>query len=284
MSTIDTQTPIVSADWLRDHHGAPHMKVLDASWHMPASNRDARAEFEDGHIPGAAYFDIDAVSDPESSLPHMLPSAAAFAHDAGALGIANADHVVVYDTVGLFSAARAWWMFRAFGHERVSVLDGGLPAWTASGGPIDTGPAAPVLATYEASDPSPAVVALQEMQEISTAASHVILDARPAGRFTGADPEPRPGLPSGHMPNAISMPFSSVIADDGRLKAPDELRALLGNAGALSGRPVVTTCGSGVTAAVLSLALARIGVTGSSLYDGSWTEWASTPGCPIETG
>lgn len=282
-NTDDPRT-LVSVQWVRDHIFDPKLVLLDASWHMPAAERDPYAEFVDGHIPGARFFDIDAISDTSSSLPHMLPTAEAFAASVSGLGISNADQIIIYDAVGLFSAARAWWMFRAMGHRNVAVMDGGLPAWLASGGTTTDAEEDFAPASYEARLNPHAVTSLSAMQAASADASHVILDARPAGRFDGSQPEPRPGLPSGHMPNATSLPFPDVVTADGCLKSPSDLENLFAGLEVGHKKNIITTCGSGVTAAILTLALARIGVEDTSLYDGSWTQWGSTEGCPIETG
>ncbi len=284
MSGQDDPQTLVSVGWLLERLNDPDVKVLDASWHMPATNRDAAAEYATGHIPGAGFFDIDVVSDTASTLPHMLPTADAFASAVGSLGISNTDQVVIYDTVGLFSAARAWWMFRTMGHQNVAVLDGGLPAWQAAGGDVSQGVSAVKQAVFEAQLGASAVRGLDDMKAASSSGSHAILDARPTGRFDGSQPEPRPGLPSGHMPNATSLPFSSVVTPEGTLKPAEDLRALFDDLALADDQNVITTCGSGVTAAILTLALARIGVNDTSLYDGSWTEWASSDDCPIETG
>lgn len=274
---------LVSVDWVQARITKPGLVMLDASWHMPAAKRDPRAEHAQAHIAEARFFDIDAISDASSSLPHMLPAADGFARSVRDLGVTNADQIVIYDTVGLFSAARAWWMFRAMGHQNVAVMDGGLPAWIASGGET-TGREEPVTpSAYTATLNMDAVASLAAMKAASKAASHVILDARPAGRFDGTQPEPRPGLPSGHMPNSISIPFSSVVTANGFLKSSLALSELFQCLGVGEDKKTITTCGSGVTAAILTLALARIGVSETSLYDGSWTEWGSTDGCPIET-
>ncbi|WP_043949105.1 3-mercaptopyruvate sulfurtransferase [Candidatus Phaeomarinobacter ectocarpi] len=282
-NTDDPRT-LVSVQWVRNHISDRNLVLLDASWHMPAAERDPYAEYVDGHIPGARFFDIDAISDTSSPLPHMLPTAEAFAASVSGLGISNADQIIIYDAVGLFSAARAWWMFRAMGHQNVAVMDGGLPAWLASGGTTTDAEEDFEPAPYEAQLNPRAVTSLSAMQAASAGASHVILDARPAGRFDGSQPEPRPGLPSGHMPNATSLPFPNVVTADGCLKSPSDLENLFAGLEVGHKKNIITTCGSGVTAAILTLALARIGVEDTSLYDGSWTQWGSTEGCPIETG
>ncbi|MEO0962477.1 MAG: 3-mercaptopyruvate sulfurtransferase [Pseudomonadota bacterium] len=281
---MDDPRTLVSVKWVRDHISDPNLVLLDASWHMPAAERDPQAEYANGHIPGARFFDIDAISDTSSPLPHMLPAAETFASSVSSLGISNTDQIVVYDTVGLFSAARAWWMFRAMGHDKVAVMDGGLPAWLAAGGTTTDAEEQFECSAYEARLSSRAVTSLSAMQAASEGASHVILDARPAGRFDGSQPEPRPGLPSGHMPKATSLPFSNVVTAEGFLMSPPDLENLFAGLGVGPDKDIITTCGSGVTAAILTLALARIGVEDTSLYDGSWTQWGSADGCPIETG
>lgn len=271
--------PLISVDELQARLGA--VKVLDASWHL--DGRDARAGFADGHVPGAVFFDLDAASDRDSALPHMLPTPRAFAAFAGALGIKETDHIVVYDTAGLFSAARVWWMFRVMGAERVQVLDGGLPAWRASGGEIETGVArAPAPVRFEARFTPDAVVGVEEVRA-ALAASDQVVDARGAARFRGEAAEPRPGVRSGHMPGAINLPYSALLTSEGLLKRGAALEAAFRDAGVDIDRPVTTTCGSGVTAAILSLGLAELGY-GSRLYDGSWAEWGSRADTPIQAG
>lgn len=274
---------ILSPQELAAASSAGNIRIVDASWYMPAQNRDARAEFEAAHIPGAVFFDQDAVVDPQSSLPHTLPSPSVFSKAAGALGLSSDDRIVVYDGVGLFSAARVWWMLRAFGASDVVVLDGGLPAWLAAGLPTQTGPARPQPAHFDAREPGDAVVGLEAMRHIVESGSIAIADARPAERFSGSAPEPRAGVRSGHMPGASSLPFSALQAD-GRLKDDAALRAAFRDAGIDPDAPVVTTCGSGVTAAVINLALESLGNHGAKLYDGSWTEWGSHSDTPVETG
>ncbi|QOG05675.1 3-mercaptopyruvate sulfurtransferase [Aureimonas sp. OT7] len=274
---------ILSPQELAAASSAGKLRIVDASWYMPAQDRDARAEFEAAHIPGAVFFDQDAVVDPQSSLPHTLPSPSVFSKAAGALGLSSDDRIVVYDGIGLFSAARVWWMLRVFGARDVLVLDGGLPAWLAAGLPTESGPAQPQPAHFEAREPGDAVVGLEAMRRIVESGSLQIADARPAERFSGSAPEPRAGVRSGHMPGASSLPFSEVQAD-GRLKDEAALRAAFRDAGIDPDAPVVTTCGSGVTAAVINLALESLGNRGAKLYDGSWTEWGSHSDTPVETG
>ena len=274
---------IISPQELAAASGAGEVRVVDASWYLPAQKRDARAEFEAAHIPGAVFFDQDAVVDPQSTLPHALPSPAVFSAAAGALGLSSSDRIVVYDGMGLFSAARVWWMLRVFGARDVRVLDGGLPAWQAAGLPTRSGPAHPKPAHFDAAEPGDAVVGLEDMRRIVDSGTLPIADARSTERFSGNAPEPRAGVRSGHMPGAFSLPFGE-LQDDGRLKDEAGLRTAFRNAGIDPEAPVVTTCGSGVTAAVINLALESLGNRNAKLYDGSWTEWGSQGDTPVETG
>lgn len=259
--------------------------MLDASWYLPAAGRDARAEHRAARLPGARYFDLDAASEPHSSLPHMLPTAADFGAYAGSLGVGSDDQVIVYDGSGNnLSAARAWWMFRAFGHRAVALLDGGLGRWRAEGRPIVQGEEPPAVPRVCAARLEPTLVrTAAQVAEALLSGSAQVVDVRSAGRFTGRDPEPRPGLPSGHMPGARNLPYTELVDGDGLVLPPDRLRERLRAAGIEAGRPVIATCGSGTTACNLLLALERLGQGGAALYDGSWTEWAGS-GRPVTTG
>ncbi|MEX6506543.1 3-mercaptopyruvate sulfurtransferase [Jiella sp. M17.18] len=268
---------------LAPHLGRAGLSVVDASWYLPVQGRVAYAEFEAAHVPGAVFFDQDEVVEPGSNLPHTLPSPEIFAEAAGRLGISETDTIVVYDGMGLFSAPRVWWMFRTFGARDVRILDGGFPAWREAGLPIGTGPAGPRRAIFTPHFDAGAVASLSDMRGIVADGSRQIADARPADRFAGAVPEPRAGVRSGHMPGARNVPIVS-LAESGRLKSPDALRAVFAAAGIDPEKPVVTSCGSGVTAAVISLALESLGSRDLKLYDGSWTEWGSADDTPVETG
>jgi thiosulfate/3-mercaptopyruvate sulfurtransferase len=275
---------LVSAEWLRDRLRQPGVVVLDATLWLPHEGRDAHAEFVAAHIPGALFFDIEAFSDPDTPLPHMVPSPGRFARLAGALGIGPGSEVVVYDQRGIFSAPRAWWLFRLFGHPAVAVLDGGLPAWRAAGFDIEQGerpPPAPQ--TFHADLHAAKLRGLGEVRDAIASGSAMVIDARPAARFAGSVPEPRPGVRPGHIPGAASLPFPDLLDAQQKLLPPDRLRAVLARAGIDGGRPVTTYCGSGVTAAVLNFAMLRAGLPEGSLYDGSWTEWGSRPDLPVET-
>lgn len=281
----DLNDNLVSTDWLEEHLTAPDIVVFDASWHMPAEGRDARAEFLAEHIPGALFFDIDALSDTESALPHMLPPPEKFAAKMRRLGVGDGKQIVCYDTKGLFSAARAWWMFKVFGHNDVAILDGGMAKWKAEGRPLEDGPAGPrqerhFTARLNATSVSDAADVLRAVQEHTAQ----IVDARSASRFSGVEPEPREGLRSGHMPGARNVHYAVLLNPDGTLKRPSELRSAFESAGVDLSRPVITSCGSGVTAAILSLALEAVDHHEHSLYDGSWTEWGGRDELPVVTG
>lgn len=263
-------SPLISTQDLAARLGDPDLRLVDASWHL--DGRDGRPDFETARLPRGVFFDLDASSDPDSSLPHMLPTATAFAARMGGLGISDQDAIVVYDTVGIRSSARAWWMFRVMGAADVRVLDGGLPKWLAEGRPVESGPSdAPAPAVFR---PRPDVSAVADFADVrdALAGGVQVLDARSGGRFHGREPEPRAGLRSGHMPGALNLPFPVLLEADGTMKRGPALEQAFREGGVDPDRPVVTTCGSGVTAAILSLGLAVLGKP-SRLYDGSWAEW-----------
>ena len=274
--------PLVSTEWLAEN--LDRVRVVDGSWHMPSDGRDAAAEFLAARIPGAVHFDLEAISDHANPLPHMLPSPEAFAAAVGALGIASADSIVVYDSRGLFSAARVWWMFRVMGHENVAVLDGGLPRWVAEGRPVVSGPAqAPASRTFVPRFRPDLVRDADQVLRVAESREALILDARAADRFRGEAPEPRPGLRSGHIPGSSNLPWPTLLKEGALLPAGD-LAKRFADADVDTGRPLVTTCGSGVSAATLSLALAILGRWDVPVYDGSWTEWGGDESFPVATG
>lgn len=273
-------TPLIVATDLKALLGRPDLRIVDASWHL--DGRDGRIDFERARIPGAVFFDLEAGSDRSSPLPHMLPAAGDFAAHVAALGISDQDDIVVYDTLGLVSAARIWWMLRTFGAARVRVLDGGLPAWRAAGGSLEAGPRSPpVPGRFRARRDADAVADRSDVAAAADAGVQV-LDARSAGRFAGTAPEPRPGLRGGHMPGACNLPFVDLLMPDSTMKRGSVLEAAYRAAGVDPDRPVITSCGSGVTAAILSLGLAVLDRP-SRLYDGSWAEWGGRDDTAIET-
>ncbi|MEI5679772.1 MULTISPECIES: 3-mercaptopyruvate sulfurtransferase [unclassified Mesorhizobium] len=274
---------VVDADWLQAKLKTPGISIVDASWYLPAQKRDARAEYDAAHVPGAVFFDVDMVIDPDSDLPHMLPRPNVFAQHVGSMGISADDTIVIYDGPGFFSAPRVWWMFRVMGVFQVYILDGGFDGWKAAGLPVTSEPTKTAGSVFHADFDAARVASLADMRRIVESHERQIADARPAGRFTGVDPEPRAGMRSGHMPGARSVPASS-LSENGQFLPLDRLREKLEGAGLDLSQPIVTSCGSGVTAAVITLALESLGHTDNKLYDGSWTEWGGLSDTPVATG
>ena len=275
---------LVSTDWLAAHLDDPNVIVLDSSYYLANAKRDAEGEFLAGHIPGAQRFDIDAVSDQSNPLPHMLPSPEQFAGQVGALGVGDGTMIVIYDGIGLYGAARVWWTFRAFGAEQVFVLDGGMPKWKAENHPLETGPAkSRAPKTFTPKFDRALVASIDDVQKVLLDKTAQVVDARAADRFRGEAPEPRAGLRGGHMPGSFNVPFGEVLKD-GRLTAPHKIAAAFRQAGVDLDKPVVTSCGSGVTASILSFAIDALGKQPSRVYDGSWSEWGARPDTPVVTG
>lgn len=279
----ETSRFVVTADWLQERLGSPGLRIVDGSWYLPAQGRDGRAEYDAAHIPGSIFFDQDVAVDPDASLPHTMPSASDFARYAGSMGIAVEDTIVVYDGPGFFSAPRVWWLFRVMGARNVLLFDGGIDRWKREGRPVTGEPTKIAPCLFDVDFDESRVASLERMRDIVDSGSSQIADARPAGRFSGAEPEPRAGMRSGHMPGARNVPAMSLSKDGSLLPLP-ELRRKLDEAGVDLDRPVVTSCGSGVTAAVVTLALESLGHTDNRLYDGSWSEWGGRPDTPVVTG
>lgn len=280
----DDPKTLVSTDWLAQHLKDPDLRIIDASWHMPGTERDAKAEHAAAHIPGARFFDIDDISDHRSDLPHMAPPVEKFISRMRAMGIGDGHQVVVYDASGLFSAARVWWTFRLMGKMDVAVLDGGFPKWQAEGREIEDMPPMVRDRHITVQRQSGLVKDVTQVASASKLAEVEIIDARTTARFKGEAAEPRPGLRSGHIPNSKNLPFGSLLNGNSTLKTPAELRATFETAGVDLSKPAITTCGSGVTAAIISLALERIGHRNHALYDGSWAEWGMFDDLPIAKG
>ncbi|TKA95259.1 3-mercaptopyruvate sulfurtransferase [Cereibacter changlensis] len=269
----DDPRTLVSTDWLAAHLRDPDLRLLDASWFMPGTPRDPGAEHEAAHIPGARFFDIDEISDQRSSLPHMAPPPEKFISRMRAMGVGDGHQVVVYDSTGIFSAPRVWWTFRLMGKLDVAVLDGGFPKWQAEGHPVEDMPAQVRDRHITVQRQAGLVKDVTQVAHASKLGEAEIIDARSAPRFAGSEPEPRPGLRSGHIPGSKNLPWSNLLNSDGTMKSPEALRRLFTEAGVDLAKPAITTCGSGISAAILSLALERIGHRNHSLYDGSWAEW-----------
>jgi thiosulfate/3-mercaptopyruvate sulfurtransferase len=269
---------LVSTEWLAGALGAPDLMVFDATKYLPNEPYDGLTKYREAHIPGARFFDIDVVADPDTNLPHMAPTAGRFARLMGDMGISNATRVIFYDQKGLQSSARGWWLMKLFGHEKAAVLDGGLPKWLAEGRVTESGDAKPAApSSYTPDFRADLVKGIGDVKRIIAQGGALILDARAKGRFDGTAPEPRPGLPSGHMPGAKSVPFNELLNADFTMKDAASLRARFAAAGADGSKPIVTSCGTGVTACILALGLKQAGLGDAAIYDGSWTEWAGRP-------
>jgi thiosulfate/3-mercaptopyruvate sulfurtransferase len=279
----ETNPFFVTADWLQERLGRPGLSVVDGSWYLPAQKRDARAEYDAGHLPGAVFFDHEQVVDPDSKLVHALPPPEVFARFAGSMGISAGDTIIVYDGPGAFTAPRVWWLFRVMGAKNVFILEGGGDGWKAAGRPVTAEPTKVAPNVFDVRFDASRVASFDDMMRIVKGGGMQVADARPVGRFTAADPEPRPGMRGGHMPGAHSVPATSLV-ENGKLLPPEALKEKFAKAGVDLSKPVVTSCGSGVTAAVITLALETLGHKDNKLYDGSWSEWGSRGDTPVVTG
>jgi thiosulfate/3-mercaptopyruvate sulfurtransferase len=280
-----TNDPLVSTEWLAEHLNDANVKLLDATFKLPGLLPLPKDDYLAAHIPGAVYFDVDAVSDHSNLLPHMFPSAEQFGRDVGALGVSNGDTVVVYDAGGWVAAPRVWWMFLSYGHSNVRILNGGLKKWRAEGRAVQSGEVTAKPATFKATYDTRRVRSIEQMIGNVASRAEQVIDARAADRFEGRVPEPRVGIRSGHIPGALNLPYNNLFdAATGTMKPLDELRKAFSSAGVDTAKPIVTSCGSGVSAGVLTLALYRIGVEDTALYDGSWSEWGKADGPSIATG
>ena len=275
---------LVTTAWLAEHLEAPDIRIVDGSWYLPTEGRKPQAEYQERHIPGAVFFDIDAISDEKSALPHMLPSPEKFSSKVRKLGLGDGVRIVVYDGGNMMAAARVWWMFRVFGHEDIAVLDGGLPKWMAEGRPVDDEPVIPRERHFTSRMNTFLVRDLGQMRANIDSGREQVVDARGAGRFQATEPEIRPGLRGGHIPGSVNLPYSSLLRPDATVKSDEDIRAAFAAVGIDPARPVAATCGSGISASFLALALDLVGARKVAVYDGSWTEWGGREDTPVATG